>query len=57
MATSTFALVLVLTKRLGGVTRYLVAEFPSLQSCEAAGQDAASHIHIEGAQLTSQRLW
>jgi hypothetical protein len=30
-----FALVLVLTSPFGAVTQYVVAEFPSLQSCEA----------------------
>ncbi len=41
MVTSTFALVFVLTTSLGAVTQYLVAEFSSLQSCEAAGRSQA----------------
>jgi hypothetical protein len=36
-----FALVLVLTSPFGAVTQYVVAEFPSLQSCEAVGQSHA----------------
>jgi hypothetical protein len=43
MVTSTFALVLVLTTSLGDVTQYLVAEFSSLQSCEAAGLSQAEN--------------
>jgi hypothetical protein len=36
-----FVLALVLTSPFGAVTQYVVAEFPSLQSCDAAGQSYA----------------
>jgi hypothetical protein len=43
MVISTFTLVLVLTTSLGDVRQYLVAEFSSLQSCEAAGLSRAEN--------------
>jgi hypothetical protein len=43
MTTSTSALVLVLTTSVGDVIQYLVAEFSSLETCEAEGRTQAAN--------------